>query len=160
MPVNYITAPDPVSENIFFDLTLNAEYQHCPPVLDILVDNEAVGHYIIDQASYHIRFKRVMSFDQPHMLELRRSGKHNDHTQSLHIQEVKLDNINLRNIVWHTCTYEPEYPEPWATEQRQQGIELEPVVPGEMYLGHDGVWRFEFTSPTYQFLVNWAKGNR
>lgn len=170
MTANYTIAPPATSENIFFDLKLTAEFWDKPPILDILVDGELIGNYIIDQPTYHIRFKRIMTFDQPHVLELRRSGKTDAQTrrledgsfesQNLQIQEVKLDNINLRNLVWHTCTFEPEYPEPWATEQRAQGIELESVVPGEMFLGHNGVWRFKFTSPVYKFLVDWGKGIR
>jgi hypothetical protein len=168
--MTYITAPDPVSENIFFDILLESTYWNRPPELEVVVDDHVVGQYVIDQPEFHIRFRRVMNFNQPHVLELKRTGKTNNQTrvladgsydtQMLCIKTVKLDNIDLRNLVWHSSYFEPEYPEPWATEQRAQGVELETQVPGEMYLGHNGLWRFEFTSPIYKFLVNWAKGNR
>ncbi len=164
----YIIAPDLTSENIFFDIILDATYWDQPPKLEVLVDNESVGTYTIDQPEFHIRFRRVMSFDQPHILELRRTGKTQNQTQMLddgtfktqmlHIKTVKLDNIDLRNLIWHYSKFEPEYPEPWASEQRSQGIELEKQVLGEMYLGHNGAWRFTFTCPIYKFLVAWAKG--
>lgn len=168
--MTHVTAPDPTSENIFFDIILDATYWNQPPELEVVVDNESVGKYTIDQPEFHIRFRRVMSFDQPHILELRRTGKNQDQTrmladgtfetQMLHIKTIKLDNIDLRNLVWHSSEFEPEYPEPWASEQQAQGVELEKQVLGEMYLGHNGVWRFAFTSPIYKFLVAWAKGNQ
>jgi hypothetical protein len=165
-----VTVPEPNSENIFFDIILDTTYWDQPPKLEVLVDNKSVGKYIIDQPEFHIRFRQVMSFDQTHTLELRRTGKTQDQTrmsddgtfvtQMLHIKTIKLDNIDLRNLIWHSSQFEPEYPEPWASEQRDQGIELESQVLGEMYLGHNGTWRFTFTSPIYKFLVKWAKNNK
>ena len=161
---------EPVSENIYFDIILESTYWNSPPELEILVDGESMGKHSIDQPSFHIRFKRIMAFDKPHILELRRTGKTKDQTrllangtyetQMLYIKTIKLDNIDLRNLVWHTSQYEPEYPEPWASEQQAQGIKLEKYVTGEMYLGHNGIWRFNFTSPIYKFLIEWAKGHR
>jgi hypothetical protein len=166
----YISAPAPNSENIFFDLILDAEFWNSPPVVDIFIDGEFIEQHTVDRNNYHIRFKKVMSFDSTHCLELKRSGKTdnetrflpdgNIETQMLHIKTVKIDNINLRNLVWHMSTFQPTYPEPWASEQRAAGIELENNIQGEMYLGHNGVWRFEFTSPIYEFLVNWNRGNK
>ena len=168
--MNYITATPPTSENIFFDLTFDADFWDQPPQIDILVDGDLVEQHTVDCANYSVRFRRVMKFGYPHVLEIHRHGKTNDQTkisldgqiqtQTLHIKTVKLDNIDLRNIVWHTSEFYPEYPEPWATEQRDQGNILEYPVPGEMYLGHNGTWRFEFTSPIYEFLVDWARSNR
>lgn len=165
---SFITAPNPTSENIFFDVFLEATYWDKPPELKILVDGNTIGHYIIDRSDLHIRFRRVMSFDQLHVLELHRLGKTVDQTkihpdgsietQMLKIKTIKLDNIDLKNIILHTSEFEPIYPEPWASQQKALGIELEKKVPGEMYFGHNGVWKFEFTSPIYKFLVNWVRG--
>ena len=168
--MTYITAPDPTFENIFFDIILESTYWDLPPELEVVIDNHLIGKYIINQPEFHIRFKRGMLFDQPHLLELKRSGKTNDqtqilsngtvNTQMLHIKNIKIDNIDLRNLVWHRSVFEPTYPEPWASEQRAQGVKLEEQVLGEMYLGHNGTWRFEFTSPIYKFLIAWAKDNQ
>lgn len=168
--MTYITAPDPVSENIYFDIVLESTYWDKPPELEVVLDGESIGQYSIDQPDYTIRFKQVMLFDQLHLLELHRSGKTNDQTQvidgvpvktqMLHIKTIKIDNIDLRNLIWHSSWFEPEYPEPWASEQRASGVELEESVLGEVYLGHNGIWKFKFTSPIYQFLVEWAKGNK
>jgi hypothetical protein len=164
-----ITAPTPTSENIFFDIILESTYWDQPPQVEVVIDNESIAKYTVDTSEFHIRFRQEMTFDQPHVLELRRTGKTPDQTrmlhngqyetQMLHIKKIMIDNINLRNLVWHSCRFDPEYPEPWASQQRAQGIILENSVVGEMYLGHNGIWRFDFTSPIYKFLVAWAKGN-
>ena len=101
-----------------------------------------------------------MSFDKPHTLELIRSGKSTETAQMLHIKTIKLDNIDLKNLVLSRSTFDPEYPEPWASEQIANGVKLENQIQGEMYLGHNGVWRFEFTSPIYKLLVAWTKGTK
>ena len=105
---NFVSAPLPASENIFFDIILESTYWDQPPELQILIDGDSIGHYTVDQHKYHIRFRRVMAFDQPHTLELRRTGKTNDQTkimpdgslqtQMLEIKTVRLDNIDLKNL--------------------------------------------------------------
>lgn len=168
--MSYIPAVEPNSENIVFDLIFDAEFWNSPPIIDVLIDGEFIERHIIDKKDYQIKFKKIMSFKESHCLELKRSGKTDNETrflsngdietQMLYIKTVKLDNINLRNLVWHMSTFHPIYPEPWASEQRAQGVNLEDTIPGEMYLGHNGTWRFEFTSPIYEFLVNWNRGHK
>jgi hypothetical protein len=165
---NFILAPLPTKENIFFDIFLESTYWHLPPKLEIRVDGDTVGNYSVDQHESHIRFRRMMTFDRPHTLELHRTGKTNDQTkimpdgsyktQMLKIKTIKLDNIDLKNLILHSSIFEPDYPEPWASEQKANGVQLEAQVPGELYLGHNGIWRFNFTSPVYKFLINWARG--
>jgi len=36
---------------------------------------------------------------------------------------------------------------------------LETELTGETHLGHNGVWTFDFISPIYMFLVDWARKN-
>jgi len=165
---NTILAPAPTSENIFFDIVLESIYWDKPPELEILINGNHIGHYVIDHLESHIRFCQVMNFDQCHTLELRRTGKTNDQTkimpdgslktQMLMIKTIKLDNIDLKNLILANSYFTPDYPEPWASEQQALGVVLESTIPGELYMGHNGVWRFNFTSPIYKFLVDWAKG--
>jgi hypothetical protein len=155
---SYVPIIDPVSENIFFDIILESTYLDHPPELEVIVDNESIGKYVVEQPEFHICFRRVMMFNQPHTLELIRSGKTSDSTQMLHIKTIKLDNIDLKNLVLSRSTFNPEYSKSWASEQVANGVKLENQIPGEMYLGHNGVWRFEFTSPIYKLLVAWTKG--
>lgn len=47
--------------------------------------------------------------------------------------------------------YYPDYPEPWATEQRQQGLVL-PEHQYADYLGWNGDWRLSFHTPIYPWI--------
>jgi len=48
--------------------------------------------------------------------------------------------------------YCPEFPEPWASEQIAQGINLVETYKSSTYLGWNGSWKFEFESPIYQWI--------
>jgi hypothetical protein len=101
----------------------------------------------------------------PHCLEMHRTGKTNHQMRTIEngknegqdviIKYIKIDGVNIRDMIWTNSYYEPEYPEPWASQQKSQGIELEKYVPGETWLGHNGVWRLNFISPFYRFLMDW-----
>jgi hypothetical protein len=159
----------PDSENIFIDIVFCAEFWDKAPTVDIYVDDKFISTHAVDRDDYHVKFRHRCGFG-PHTLKLHRRNKTDDQNrqlpdgtylgQMLIIKQVKLDNIDLRNLVWHSCKFRPEYPEPWATQQRDAGVELESELRGEMNLGHNGTWSFEFTSPVYKFLVNWVKGSR
>jgi hypothetical protein len=66
----------------------------------------------------------------------------------LHIKTVKLDNIDLRNLIWHNSKFEPEYPEPWASEQSN----LESELTAHPYLGWNGCWSLTFGVPVFTWI--------
>jgi hypothetical protein len=43
--------------------------------------------------------------------------------QLLHIKNIEIDEIDIGSLVYEGI-YTPNYPEPWATQQRQSGNEL------------------------------------
>ena len=47
--------------------------------------------------------------------------------------------------------YVPDYPEPWATEQRATGVELKSAIYGD-YLGWNGTWYINFQTPIYRWI--------
>ena len=49
--------------------------------------------------------------------------------------------------------YTPTYPEPWATQQKEEGIDLPKSFKNVTQMGHNGVWSFEFQSPFYMWLL-------
>lgn len=128
------------------------------PKVDILIDNNCKFTGAISNTRHSVSFLHTLEFEQPHQLIIKRYGK-TSRPQELTIKQIKIDNINIRNIIW-ACSYnEPIYPEPWASQQRAAGIELETKVPGETCFGHNGVWTLNFTSPFYKFLYSWMDGN-
>lgn len=158
----------PNFETICFDFWLEPQYWNTPPSIDIFIDNEKIDSVIVDQ-TMHYSFTHRLSFGY-HNLKIHRQGKtHNESrvnnqggydTQSLTITAIKIDNINVRNILWDQAEFVPDYPEPWATEQLALGQILEKKIKGEMILGHNGIWVFEFYSPFYQYIVDWVRNPR
>lgn len=152
----------PSIENIKFEITLVPHFWLDAPQIDITLD----GHKKFSGAVAEpqtIEFTHLLDFTE-HTLSIQRSGNTNRQVrivdgefqgQGVELAQVKIDGVNIRNLIWTNSYYEPDYPEPWATQQRSQGIELETQVAGETSFSHNGVWRLKFTSPFYKFLMNW-----
>lgn len=145
-------------ENIKFSFVLEPRFWDMPPTIKILVDQDVMFNGVVDQPCQLIEFDATMLAGK-HKLTIQRYGKTIDQTvnekdQLLLIKQIEIDGINIQNIVWSSSLFYPEYPEPWASQQRAAGINLEYPVLGETFLGHNGSWEIEFTSPFYQFLIN------
>ena len=63
-----------------------------------------------------------------------------------------LDEIDIGGLVYEGV-YTPTYPEPWATQQKEEGIDLPKSFKNVTQMGHNGVWSFEFQSPFYMWLL-------
>lgn len=100
-----------------------------------------------------IEFEHQLDFDNTHCLEIEKIGDPLNPQQTANIKSIFIDNINVKDIVTSECMYFPEYPEPWATEQKQKGINLEYPVHQEMFFGHNGIWKYNFSSPFYRHLL-------
>ena len=70
----------------------------------------------------------------------------------MHINKIEIDEIDIGALVFEGI-YRPEYPEPWAAQQTQQGIELPDTIKNSPSMGHNGTWTFSFTSPFYMWLL-------
>lgn len=154
------------SENIYFDFWIKPEYFLNPPFMKLMIDNEVFFEDLVKK-DMHLRFKKSCSFEEIHKIKILRSGKTNNDTeiladgtlksQMLTMEKIKIDNIDLRNLIHHRCVYTPSYPEPWATQQRNKGVKLSKTLNGTMALGHNGQWEFAFKSPVYKFLIDWIQ---
>jgi len=149
-------------ETIKFELLFKPIFWDKPPHAKILLDNkEYFNDYITDTTL--VSFHETLAFED-HLLEILRSNKTDDQSvdenkdQKLLLKEVKIDGINIRNIVWHYSYYVPEYPKLWSLYQKKQGVELEKYVPGETIFAHNGGWNLKFSSPFYQYIFKWMHG--
>lgn len=151
------------SEHIKFELSFKTNWWKDPPIVAIyLDDSEKFSGAILKDTV--VEFSHNLNFSD-HELIIHRSGKNNQQVrfdahgnyqgQELIIDCIKIDGINIRNLIWTDSAYEPDYPEPWASQERAAGVELEKYVVGETNFGHNGVWRLKFTSPFYRFLMDW-----
>lgn len=67
------------------------------------------------------------------------------------IEQVSFFDIADPRFAW-AGIYEPQYPEPWATQQQSQGIELRPRLTAHTYLGWPGKWTLTFTVPVFTWI--------
>ena len=72
--------------------------------------------------------------------------------QLLHIKSIEIDEIDLGALLFEGV-YRPNYPEPWATQQREAGHNIPETLKNSIDLGHNGTWTFTFTSPFYMWLL-------
>jgi hypothetical protein len=146
-------------ETIKFELEFFPEYiDNDFPQAKILIDSEVKFDGFIDNDQSSVAFLHTLEFDQSHQLIIDRYGKTNK-PQQLTIKRISIDGIDIRNIIWAHGYNKPIYPEPWASQQRDAGIDLEERVLGETCFGHNGTWTLNFTSPFYKFLYAWMDGN-
>ena len=73
--------------------------------------------------------------------------------QMLHIKSIDIDEIDLGALVYEGV-YTPEYPEPWATQQKDAGVELKKSFTNVTQMGFNGTWTFSFKSPFYMWLLD------
>lgn len=102
----------------------------------------------------------TLTIDQPlsagsHRLDIEFYNKTTQDTLMPVDKAVRIANIRvegLSTVKLSQGTYWPEFPEPWATEQQAQGIDLFETYRTSTYLGWNGRWVFEFSCPIYQWI--------
>lgn len=67
------------------------------------------------------------------------------------IESVSFFGITDPRFVWQGV-YTPDYPEPWATEQRNQGVVLKQQLTNQTYLAWNGKWMLTFKIPVFTWI--------
>ena len=156
---------DKITEKLKFKLELWGTYWDLPPVAEILINDESYYKSEITGTEDNptvIEFERELTEGEEYRLQIKRSNKIKGQTivedgkvikdQLLHIKSIEIDEIDIGSLVYEGV-YTPEYPEPWATQQRQAGNELPVSFKNVTNMGHDGVWELRFSSPFYMWLL-------
>ncbi len=110
-----------------------------------------------------IEFEHELEEGKDYSLIINRSGKGRKQTvindkgdilkdQLLHIKSIEIDEIDIGALMYEGV-YTPQYPEPWASQQRELGNELQESFKNVTQMGHNGEWKFTFTSPFYMWLL-------
>lgn len=143
------------TESLKFDLVITSTWQSHPPSIEIKIDHSVVKKNIdLVQGTNHISIEVDLSLG-PHQLIIDRQGATvMDQSQTVTIEKLFIDNIDCSNLILSNSWFEPTYPEPWATEQKNQGNHLLNKVPFETVLGHNGTWRLDFACPIYPCLLD------
>jgi hypothetical protein len=154
------------TEKLKFKLELYATMWDQPPHAEIMIGDKS--HFTGDITGTEdnpnlIEFEHEFTEDEKCELIINRSGKLVNQTvvndkgdllkdQLLHIKVIEIDEIDIGALVYEG-TYTPQYPEPWATQQRKAGSELKESFKNVTSMGHNGTWRFTFASPFYMWLL-------
>ena len=154
------------TEKLKFKLELYATMWDKPPHAQILINDKV--HFDQDITGTEskpdlIEFEHELEEGKQYSLIINRSGKGRKQTvindkgdilkdQLLHIKNIEIDEIDIGALVFEG-TYTPRYPEPWATQQRVSGNKLEETLKNVTQMGHDGEWKFTFSSPFYMWLL-------
>jgi hypothetical protein len=67
------------------------------------------------------------------------------------IESVSFFGIEDPKFAW-AGIYKPNYPEPWASEQKSQGVVLKQQLVAHTYLGWPGKWTLTFTVPVFTWI--------
>jgi hypothetical protein len=71
--------------------------------------------------------------------------------KAVKIDKIIFNNIESEKFVWQGI-YQPNYPEPWATQQKKLGKELNSVLTPITYLGWNGQWRLTYSTPIFTWI--------
>ena len=160
----------PTQETITFEFFLSSVCWNQPPRVAITVDDVEAFSGAIPAGNQTVKFSHTCKFGEPHRLTMIRSGKDSGQAkfgpdgewldQILTLEKLKIDGVDIRNIVWSQSITVSDYPEPWASEQLALGNVLEQEAIGVTTFGHNGVWYLDFTSPFYNFIMQWMGGGK
>ena len=154
------------TEKLKFKLELYATMWDKPPHAEILINDKSHfngGITGTEDKPNIIEFEQDMEEGKQYDFIINRSGKGKNQTvvndkgdilkdQLLHIKKIEIDEIDIGPLVY-VGVYTPQYPEPWATQQRNSGNELKKTFKNVTQMGHIGEWKLTFVSPFYMWLL-------
>ena len=154
------------TEKLKFKLELYATMWDKPPHAEIMINDQS--HFEGDISGTEekpniIEFEHELEEDKEYNLILKRKGKGQNQTvitdkgdilkdQLLHIKSIEIDEIDIGGLVYEGV-YTPNYPESWASKQREAGADLQKSFKNVTQMGHNGEWKFSFASPFYMWLL-------
>ena len=153
------------TEKLKFKLELYATMWDKPPIADIKIAGKSYFKEEIASTNDKptiIEFQHELDEGKSYSLIIDRLGKDTSQCklkdgkiikdQLLHIKYIEIDDIDIGNLVYEGV-YKPEYPELWASQQREAGNKLPETLKNVTKMGHNGTWTLTFSSPFYMWLL-------
>lgn len=140
-------------ETIDFRFELQSYFASNPPKFSIYNNDELVFEETSVQDLYTAEFSLPMSDQIENVLQIVRTNHDERTEQHLILNKVYADNIDLTKIL-DNAKYYPKYPEPWYSQQKEQNIDLPIYYTGSLLWGWNGVWKLEYNTPFYTWLLN------
>ena len=103
------------------------------------------GSHILRIAHYE---KGVTDFDE-------------EHDKHIVIKQIRLDEVDLDQLEYNKLTHRgkfyPDYEESYVRTCREQNIEMPEYFCPNHYLGHNGSWVLDFSTPAYDWIIKEQK---
>jgi hypothetical protein len=136
------------------DLKLRSQYTENIPVVTVKFANKIVWHGHVDKTT-------TLSIDTDELLagnywlSVRLENKDDsEHHRFGKEMMVGVESVRVQHYDYEFAIhseYEPEYPEPWYTEQTTAG-NLPPRVIHSNHIGWPGEWRIQIGLPVYRWI--------
>ena len=131
-------------------------YHTDPPEIRLGINGNLTTVNLTESTEFNFEFTTVDSCD----LSVEFLNKTNSDTildqgldKAVVIESVSFFGIQDPKFVW-AGVYKPEYPEPWATEQQENGVVLKQQLTNQTYLAWNGKWTLTFTVPVFTWIHN------
>lgn len=115
--------------------------------------NNDVKEFVLEE-SKQVVFDTSIDKDTDLIIEL--YGKENKDSIANRDLRINIDSISIMGIenkkFIHQGVYRPQYPEPWASQQRAQGVELNEEIQCADSLGWNGKWRLTISNPPFSWI--------
>jgi hypothetical protein len=133
-----------------FLIDIEPIWQRQAPLVTIALDDHVAHHGIVPQATQIMIDKELDSGWHDLAVILGHKSDH-DPVQAVKIKNIKINDITSAKFVWQ-ARYRPDYPEPWASQQRQLGMDLPAEIGMTDYLGWNGRWNLRFSAPVFTWI--------
>jgi len=144
----------PTSYPVKLDVHLRSVWHDTPPEINIGINNHVKKITLSTDQTFCYDFIAV----DDAVLTIELLNKTNSDTvldkgldKAVIIESISFFDITDPRFVW-AGIYQPQYPEPWATEQQNQGITLAKQITGQTHLSWNGKWSLNFSVPIFTWI--------
>jgi hypothetical protein len=131
------------------------------PMIKILIDDYVVlyeGHAVdrfdrefdIKSGEHELKIVHFGKTDQDHLY-------HTDGSIAIdkyvYIKSIEIDQVKLFDSELHTGQFWPVYSLSYVSDIVDEGKELPPCISPNLYLGHNGTWRYTFFYPFIDWII-------
>ena len=126
-------------------VTLQAVHSHRALPVRMGIDNNLTVITLADSTTVNFEFDAVDAC----CLTVELLDKQDQ--EAVIVQAVNFFGIEDPKFAW-AGVYNPQYPEPWATQQHDQGVVLKQYLSPHTYLGWPGKWTLTFDVPVFTWI--------
>jgi len=141
-------------EHVKLTFSFNTQYHCDPPIIKINHNNQTILHETKITQPQELVFDLYLPNDicQLGQITVIRSNYNGVGQQLLTLNKLYVDDVNLKKICYQSRYY-PIYPEPWISEQRNEGKHWPEYLTGVTEWGWNGQWVLDFETPIYTWLL-------